>query len=364
MTETPARDTYAAIMAGGIGTRFWPLSRQDHPKQFLDILGMGETLIQSTYGRLSKVFPRKNIYVLTNEKYIPAVRKQLPDLNRSNILAEPMRKNTAPSIAYFTHKIRKIDPQANMVIAPSDHLVLKEDAFAAVLRQAVEFVSAHDALVTLGIRPTRPDTGYGYIQYLEDWEVDGVYKVKTFTEKPTLEVAEEFIRSGDFLWNSGLFVWNMNSILEAIEKYLPEVHEAFAESDRYLNGRRERSFVNTAFSTCSNISIDYGVMEKAENVYVIPASFGWSDLGTWASLYDHHERDYLGNAVSGKNVFIYDASGCVAMAKDEKLMVLQGLKDYIVVDTDDVLLICHISKEQEIKQMLTDIRRVKGETFL
>jgi mannose-1-phosphate guanylyltransferase len=251
-----------------------------------------------------------------------------------------------------------------MVIAPSDHLVLKEDAFSSTIRQALDFVSTHDALVTLGIRPTRPDTGYGYIQYLEDWAVDGVYKVKTFTEKPTEKIAQDFIESGDFLWNSGIFVWSMHSILEAFEKHLPEVHEAFADSQRYLNGRKENSFVNTAFSTCSNISIDYGVMEKADNVYVIPASFGWSDLGTWASLYDHHERDYLGNAVSGKNVFIYDASGCVVVSPDDKLAVLHGLKDYIVVDTQDVLLICHMSKEQEIKQILTDIRRVKGETFL
>jgi len=363
MTEALTREAYVAIMAGGIGSRFWPLSRQDEPKQFLDVLGVGETLIQTTYGRLSKIFPRKHIFLVTNEKYIPTLRKQLPDLSRTNILAEPMRKNTAPSIAYFTHKIRKIAPEATMVIAPSDHLVLKEDAFSTAVRQAVEFASGNDALLTLGILPTRPDTGYGYIQYLEDKAIGGVYKVKTFTEKPTKKIAQEFIKSGEFLWNSGIFIWNMTSITAAFERHLPEVHDAFAESNRYINSRKERSFVNHAFSVCSNISIDYGILEKADNVYVIPASFGWSDLGTWASLYEHHEKDYLGNAVAGKNVFVYDASGCVVMSPEEKLTVLQGLRDFIVVDTEDVLLICHMSKEQDIRQILTDIKRVKGETY-
>ena len=358
------KNTYVAIMAGGIGSRFWPKSRQNHPKQFLDILGVGKTLIQSTYERFLKICPKENIYVLTNENYRSLVKEQLPDISDEQILGEPMRKNTAPCIAYFTGKIFEKDPEANTIIAPSDHLVLHEDKFISIVNKAVDFVADHDAMVTLGIRPTKPNTGYGYIQYVEESEKQGIFKVKTFTEKPSLKIAKTFIKSGDFLWNSGIFIWNVKTIQKAFKKHLPEVHEVFEDGKKFYNTQNETAFVSKAFSMCSNISIDYGVMEKADNVYVIPADLGWSDLGTWNSLYESYEKDYFENAVSGKNVIVMDAADCMVMVPDEKLVVLQGLRDYVVVDTNDVLLIFHKSQEQELKQLVNEIKRKKGDKYL
>lgn len=357
-------NTYVAIMAGGIGSRFWPQSRTSLPKQFLDILGTGNSLIQSTYDRFIKICPPENIYILTNEAYKKIVKKQLPKLKDSQILGEPMRKNTAPAIAYFAHKIHAMNDKANMVISPADHLVKKESVFIETINKALAFTSKNDSLVTMGIKPTRPDTGYGYIQFLEEEEKEGAYRVKTFTEKPSLKLAKTFISSGEFLWNSGIFIWSSGSILQAFETHLPEVYEVFVEGTNYYNSRKESAFINKAFSMCTNISIDYGVMEKADNVYVFPTDLGWSDLGTWASLYENYNKDYLRNAVSGKNVFIYDAAHCMVMAPDDKLVVLQGLDDFIVIDTEDVLLICHKTKEQEIKQMVNDIKRKKMDRFL
>lgn len=359
-------NNYVAIMAGGIGSRFWPKSRVGYPKQFIDILGLGESLIQMTYKRFLNVCPKENIFIVTNEMYADIVREQLPDLAENQILKEPLRRNTAPCVAYVANKIKAINPNANMVVAPSDHLVMKEEAFTQVINKSLSFVAENDSLVTLGIVPTRPDTGYGYIQY-QDGEsaAEEVYKVKLFTEKPSLDIAKQFIKSGDFLWNAGIFVWNVNTIISAFDNHLHDIYEIFNEGEGLYNTEKEAAFINMAYTRCTNISIDYGVMEKAANVNVIPADIGWSDLGTWQSLYEHYDKDYLKNAVSGEQVMVVDASNCMVMAPDDKLVVLQGLDNFCVIDTGDVLLICKRDKEQEIKQITADVKKRKnGERFL
>jgi len=357
-------NTYVAIMAGGIGSRFWPLSRESKPKQFLDILGTGKTLIQSTYERFKKVCPKENIYILTNARYRALIHEQLPELSDAQILGEPMRKNTAPTIAYFSKKIAKINPEAVTVVAPSDHLVLNEGQFVDEISRAVAFSKTHDALCTLGIKPTRPDTGYGYIQFREDPIAPGIHKVKTFTEKPSLKIARKFLDSGDFLWNSGIFIWNVKSILKAFQMHLPEIEEVFEEIKEYLNTPEEKPYLEKAFSLCSNISIDYGVMEKAKNVFVIPADFGWSDLGTWASLYANLPKDDNKNAIVASDTVIEEARENIIRGPKEKLIIVEGLEDYIVVDTEDVLLIYEKSKEQDLKQLVKDIKREKGDQYL
>jgi mannose-1-phosphate guanylyltransferase len=351
-------------MAGGIGSRFWPASRTVKPKQFLDILGTGKTLIQHTYDRFLKLCPKENIFILTHVDYIDEVKRQLPEITDRQILAEPARKNTAPCIAYSAFKIHKINPDANIIVAPSDHIILDEDEFIRIANLAIDFVSKNNALATLGIRPTRPDTGYGYIQFVEEETSPGIHKVKTFTEKPSKAVAEQFIQSGDFLWNGGIFIWNVKSILTALEKNLLEIYDAFVEIEPDLLTPKEIEAVEKAFITSSNISIDYGVMEKAKNVYVLPSSFGWSDLGTWASLYAEKEKDYLQNAVNGKHVVVYDSQNNIINVPDDKLVVLQGLDNFIVIDTDDVLLICKKDEEQRIKEFTHDIKMNKGDKFL
>lgn len=274
---------YVAIMAGGIGSRFWPMSRTSHPKQFLDVLGVGKTLIQQTFERYSKVVPAENIYIVTSVEYASLVKKQLPEIAEENILSEPYRKNTAPCIAYVSFKLINKDPKACLVAAPSDHLVLETDEFVKTTHTALNFVDHLNAFVTLGIKPTYPNTGYGYIQHDTIEAAAGIFKVKTFTEKPNLELAKTFIASGDFLWNAGIFFWKVKNILTAFEKYLPEMYEIFATEKDKFNTAEEGSVLNNIYPQCSNISIDFGIMEKADNVYVIPASFGWSDLGTWKS---------------------------------------------------------------------------------
>lgn len=356
-------NTYVAIMAGGIGSRFWPMSRIAKPKQFIDVLGTGQSLLQSTYTRFLPVCPKENIFVVTNEDYAVLVREQLPELPENQILAEPMRRNTAPCIALAANVIGQRNPDARMIIAPSDHLILNEKEFQEIAVNASEHVAAHDDLITLGIRPTRPDTGYGYIQYEEEGE-SAFYPVKTFTEKPNLELAKTFMRSGDFLWNSGIFIWRVQTILDAFQQHLPEIGDAFREIRSHLGTAGEKEAIRKAYSVVTNISIDYGVLEKAENVKVYPASFGWSDLGTWGSLYEKHHRDYLGNAAHGHNVMIYDATNCMIVAPDDKLVVLQGLDDFIVIDTPDALLICQKEKEQFIREIAIDVKRKKGDRFL
>ena len=355
---------YAIIIAGGIGSRFWPKSRSSYPKQFLDILHVGKTLIQATYQRFSTFILPQNIYVVTAEEYVPIVSEQLPMLPKENILAEPSRKNTAPCIAYASFKILLHNPQASMIVAPADHLILDAEEFKQVCNKAMDFVENIKALITLGINPTYPNTGYGYIQHEILPAADQVYKVKTFTEKPSVELAQTFLASGDFLWNAGIFVWKVQRIIEAFEKYLPEVYEVFTTEQQFFNTVAEKDALERIYTQCTNISIDFGIMEKADNVYVIPADFDWSDLGTWTSAYENLEKDRLGNAIAGNNVLVIDAQHCMIHAFNEKLLVIQGLDNYIVVDTPDALLICKKDKEQEIKEYVAAVKRKKGDKFL
>ncbi|MEO5948161.1 MAG: mannose-1-phosphate guanylyltransferase [Chitinophagaceae bacterium] len=355
---------YVAIMAGGIGSRFWPMSRTDLPKQFLDILGTGKTLIQQTYERYSKLVPAENIYIVTAQEYVDIVKKQLPDFLAENILAEPSRKSTAPCIAYIAFKLLNKDPKAVMVAAPADNLVLETDEFIKTANKALSFVESVNALVTIGIKPTYPNTGYGYIQHETKAAAPDIYKVKTFTEKPNLELAKTFISSGDFLWNAGIFIWKVKNILAALEIHLPEIYDAFAAEKEKFNTPQEKEAVEEIYPQCTNISIDIGVMEKADNVYLIPASFGWSDLGTWNSAWENKDKDYFGNAVVGKKVMTVDAKNCIVHVPDNKLVLLQGLDEFIVVDTKDVLLICKKDKEQEIKDYVAEVKRNMGEKYL
>ena len=358
------KNVYVAIMAGGIGSRFWPLSRVNYPKQFLDVLGTGKTLIQHTLDRFLKFIPIDNIFVVTANEYLDITAEQLPELPRQNIIGEPFRKNTAPCIAYISFKLQQLNPDASLIVAPADHLILNEERFLEICSDALEFVNQSDALVTIGIKPTYPNTGYGYIQHESTEVKPSVYKVKTFTEKPNKELAQTFIASGDFLWNSGIFVWQVKKGIDAFKIHMPEMYELFYSDQDKLNTGEEKNVIESIYPQCTNISIDFGVMEKADNVYVIPAAFGWSDLGTWNSAWDNMEKDYLENAVAGRNVIVFDANKCVVHVPDEKLVVLQGLEDYIVVDTKDVLLICQKDKEQEIKEYVAEVKRNKGDKFL
>ena len=355
---------YAVIMAGGIGSRFWPESRTAKPKQFLDILNMGKTLIQMTYERMRQLVPDEHIYVITFSEYASLVKEQLPSLSNKQILREPVRRNTAPCITYACSKIYAGDPNATVIITPSDHLISQEEKYYDVLNRCVDYVKDNGLLITLGIKPTKPATGYGYLQYVDAHSPENFYRVKTFTEKPTPEIAKTFLKSGDFLWNSGMFVWKAKTILQAVKEFLPEIYEAFREGSKFYNQPGEEAFIRDAYSQCTNISIDYGVMEKAGNVFTTPAQFGWSDIGSWEALYDVYEHDYLGNAVAGENVKIYDSANNMVMVPGHKLVVLQGLRDYCVIDTGDVLLICQKSHEQEIKQITVDLKVADLDRYL
>lgn len=358
------KHTYVAIMAGGIGSRFWPVSRTNYPKQFLDILGTGKTLIRQTFDRFKDVVPVENIYVVTAEEYAGLVEEQVPEMPNENIIGEPSRKNTAPCIAYISFKLLQKDPDASLIVAPADHLILDEAKFLEACFNALSFANHFNALVTIGIQPSSPNTGYGYIQHKILEVAPLVFKVKTFTEKPGKELAKTFIASGDFLWNSGIFVWQVKQIINAFKKHMPEMHELFASEQYKLNTADEKAFIEEIYPQCSNISIDFGIMEKAGNVYVIPSAFGWSDLGTWNSAWDNMDKDYLENAVAGKNVMVIDSTKCMVHASEKKLLILQGLDDFIVVDTKDALLICKKEKEQEIKDYVAEVKRKKGDKFL
>lgn len=355
---------YVAIMAGGIGSRFWPKSRTAYPKQFLDILNTGKTLIQWTFERYTAFIPKENIYVVTSAEYVDIVKTQLPDIPVENILAEPSKKNTAPCVAYIAFKLLQKDPEASLIVAPSDHMILDGEGFKATALKALDFVSQIKALVTLGMKPNHPNTGYGYIQYDTMPVADGIHKVKTFTEKPNLEIAKTFLASGDFLWNAGIFVWQVKNVVAGFEKYEPEMFEIFDAEKEHFNTAEEQNAINRIYPLCTNISIDYALLERADNVYVLPSSFGWSDLGTWNSAYDNIEKDYLGNAVASQNTIIIDATKCMVSAPDNKLIVLQGLDDFIVVDTNDALLICKKEKEQAIKEFVAEVKRSKGDKYL
>lgn len=354
-------------MAGGIGARFWPMSRTSHPKQFIDILGTGETLIQQTFRRFKKICPVENIYVVTNDIYFDLVHEQLPEMDPGQILLEPSRRNTAPCVAYANYRIIARDPEARIVVAPSDHIILKEDVFTANIKSALEAATENDWLLTLGIKPSRPDTGYGYIQFLEGkaYPKDPqIRKVKTFTEKPNLELALTFLKCGDFLWNSGIFIWSVKSIMKAFREHLPEVDSLFSKGIKLYNTKKEKAFISETYTVCKSISIDYGVMEKASNVYVLAVDFGWSDLGTWGSLFENRPKDKHSNAVVGKNVMLYDSTNCIVNLPNDKVAVLEGLTDYIVVESDNVLLVCRKADEQQIRQFVNDVRLEKGEKYV
>lgn len=354
-------------MAGGIGTRFWPLSKTSKPKQFIDVLGSGETLIQSTFRRFERICPRENIYIVTNGIYRDLVNQQIPNLNSYQIIAEPTRKNTAPCIAYANSKINKINSEANIIVSPSDHYIVDEDKFIETIEMGLEASKKDDILVTLGIKPTTPNTGYGYIQYKQSEFFASnkkINKVKLFTEKPDYDMALQFISSGDFLWNSGMFIWSLKSIDKTMKELLPEVYNIFEKGIEVFNTPKEEDFIKIAYSSSPSISIDYGIMEKADNVYVIPSDFGWSDVGTWGAVHEVREKDKNNNSVVGKNVMIYEANNCVINNSTDKLIVIQGLDKYIVVNTDDVLMICEKDQEQRIKQFVTDVEVEKGSNFI
>lgn len=355
---------YAVIMAGGVGSRFWPVSTKVKPKQFIDILGTGKSLLRQTYERFRKIIPAENIYVVTNEIYVDLVREHIPEMEIEQIVAEPFAKNTAPCIAYASHRIGKKDPDAICVVAPSDHLILQEDAFLEICNDGLTFCEENDALLCIGIKPHRPDTGYGYIQHQEHSDIDHIFKVKTFTEKPSLELAKTFIESGDFLWNAGIFIWNLDSINEAFEKHLPEINQLFVNADYSMGTEKETEIIANTYQLCTNISIDYGILEKANNAFVIPGDFGWSDLGTWSSLYDVYEKDEMDNAINGRLVNTVDARGNMICVPDHKLVVVNGVNNLIIVESDKVLLVTDRSREQEVKQIVTDMKLKYGEKYL
>ncbi|OIN60224.1 mannose-1-phosphate guanylyltransferase [Arsenicibacter rosenii] len=354
-------NTYVVIMAGGIGTRFWPFSRTTNPKQFHDVLGTGRTLLQQTADRFAGICPAENIYVVTSEKYKDLCQQQLPQLSDEQVLCEPIGRNTAPCIAYACYKIREHNPDANIVVAPADHIILKEDEFRRIIRIALNATQERDILVTLGIQPSRPDTGYGYIQYLPDSEGD-LKKVKTFTEKPHLELAKQFVDSGEFVWNAGIFVFNVNAITRAFEAFLPDLAEVFEEGKPSYYSDLEMAFISKAYSLCKNISIDNGVMERADNVYVVLSDFGWSDLGTWKSLYEVSEKDSSENVIDG-NVMLYNTKNCIIKTPANRLVAINGLDGYIVAEYDNVLLICRKEEEQKVKDFVADAKD-KGAEFV
>lgn len=360
------KNRYLLIMAGGVGSRFWPLSRREKSKQFLDILGTGETLIQMTYRRFRDICPQENIYVVTNEDSSDIVVSQL-GIDPDHVLAEPLRRNTAPCIAYGIFRIMAENPDAVIAVAPSDHLITREDEFRKVMDEAYRFASEHDALLTLGIRPDRPETGYGYIQANTMQPVRGyadLHKVKAFTEKPELAMAKLFIESGDFYWNSGIFIWRAATVLESYNRHLPDIFHTFNEGKDLFSTSAEKDFITRAYAQCSSISVDYGIMEKADNVYVICTDLGWSDLGTWSSLYLHSDHDRNDNAVLNSKAFTYNSEGNIISLPEGKLAVIQGLDDYIIIDSGDVLLIVSRDQEQNIKLYLEDVGREAGEKYL
>ncbi len=362
------KNNYCVIMAGGIGSRFWPLSKTQRPKQFLDILGMGKTLLQQTFDRFIQVIPADQIFIVSNLEYKELIIEQLPEIPEENILLEPLRRNTAPCIDYANFRILRKNPDASIVVAPSDHLIIKEAEFLSSVQQGLDFVSSNDALLTMGILPSRPETGYGYIQSqqekVEGYESSGLRKVKTFTEKPDLKLARIFLDSGDFYWNAGIFFWSLKTVMKAFETYLPEIHHLFEGGGNLYGTNQEMAFIEQTYGNCRNISIDYGVMEKADNVYVLVSDFGWSDLGTWGSLYEQLDKDENQNSVTGKHVFMYESSGNIVNVQDDKLVVLQGLNDYIVVQNDNIILVCRREEEQKIKQYVNEIKTEIGDDMM
>jgi mannose-1-phosphate guanylyltransferase len=362
-------NNYAIIMAGGVGSRFWPLSKTERPKQFIDVLGTGKTLIQQTYARISRVCPKENILVITNKLYEDKIKEQLPDLPEENVLCEPQRRNTAPCIAYGAFKIKMKNPKANILVAPSDHVILWEDLFVEIVNKGFGFVSKKDALLTIGIKPHKPETGYGYIhsegvkidESKERWKLT---KVSAFKEMPDLKQAKKYVNDGQYFWNAGIFIWSAYSILDAIEKHLPLLYGQFHDHINSINTPKEPAAIDAIYDVCENISIDYGVMEKADNVYVMSTDIGWSDLGSWSALQELKDADAFGNVSNSHKALFYNSKNCLVRMHNGKVAVIDGLEDTIVVEDEKVLLICKKQDEQRIKEFVEDVAIHFGKQYV
>lgn len=355
-------NNYCVIMAGGIGSRFWPFSRNNRPKQFLDFFGTGRSLLQMTYDRFRHVVPAKNILIVSNVIYKDLILEQLPELKADQVLLEPNRRNTAPCIAYAINRIKATTDKANIVVAPSDHLIMKEQDFLETIKIGFDFVEKNDSLLTLGIKPSRPETGYGYIQVAEG--ETALRNVKTFTEKPNAELAQIFFETGEFFWNSGIFLWNLQTIDKAFQTLLPEVASKFNEGKEYYNTANEQAFIDEMYPTCPNISIDYGIMEKSTNVNVLCSDFGWTDLGTWGSLYEMSPKDEDNNVTLKCESMFYGSKNNIVALPNDRLAVIQDLEGYIVAESDNVLLICKLEEEQNIRQYVNDATMKHGEKYI
>ena len=347
---------YCVIMAGGVGSRFWPISRQARPKQFLDILGTGKTFLRATYERFLPLVPNENFLVVTNAAYKDLVLEQIPEMDESQVLCEPVGRNTAPCIAYAAYRINASDPGADMIVTPADHLILDQQDFREIIGKGLEYIAGHDYMMTIGIKPKTPHTGYGYIQLeSDDIKPGGITEVKTFTEKPDLELAKAFVASGEFLWNSGIFMWNVQTFMHALEDHLPEMYGLFNSILPYYGTVREYEYIQKIYPECRAVSVDIGIMEKARNVYVCCGDFGWSDIGSWGSLYEHSAKDDCGN-VAPYNSLLTNTKGCIVKIPQERVAVIEGLQDYVVVESGNVLMICPRSKEQEVKNFIEKLK--------
>ena len=344
---------HLVIMAGGVGSRFWPMSTAECPKQFIDVLGVGKTLLQLTVERFGSLIKPENVWVVTNQKYADTVAEQLPDMPRNHILCEPCRRNTAPCIAYVSWRIKAMDPKANIVVTPSDHVVMNVQEFQRVIKDCMKFTTDTDAIVTLGMKPNRPETGYGYIQAnlaRQSLRNKEIFRVDTFREKPDLETARQYIQKPNFFWNAGIFIWNVHTIVNAFRMYQPSLARIFESMLPVYGTDKEQDAINERFPECENISVDYAIMEKADEIFVCPADFGWSDLGTWGSLHQQTHKDLYGNALIGPSITMYESHNCIVHTTQEKQVVVQGLDGYIVAENNDTLLICKLSEEQRIKE--------------
>jgi mannose-1-phosphate guanylyltransferase len=346
---------YVAIMAGGVGSRFWPASRENLPKQFIDVLGVGKSLIRLTFERFQNIIPADRIFVVTNKAYKDLVREHIPEMPEDNIITEPSRNNTGPCVAYTAMRLKAINKSACFVIAPSDHVILKEEFFLEKIIQSLDFASQNDAILTMGIRPTRPDTGYGYIESTNDKNDEGVEKVKSFREKPSLDVAQQYLEDGSYYWNAGIFVWSVDTILKSFKENASDIYDVLNMDFSKYNTKEEQDYIDEVYPQTPKISVDYAILEKAKNVYMLPIDTGWSDLGTWNALYAFKEKNEEGSVVLGKNTMLIDSKDCIVKSDDKKLVVIKGLEDYIVIDEKDVLLIYPKSEEQSIKALRQSI---------
>ena len=352
-------NTYVAIMAGGVGSRFWPASRETLPKQFLDILGLGKSLIRMTYERFNKIIPAERILVVTNKVYKDLVAEHIPEIPESNIITEPSRNNTGPCVAYTAFRLNAMNPNATFVVAPSDHVILKEDIFLSLISRALDFASNEEVIVTLGIQPTRPDTGYGYIESTGEGNSAGLEKVASFREKPNTETAQAYLDEGSYFWNAGIFVWSSKTILGSFKKNAADIYDILSQDTSKYNTTEEQAYIDTVYPTTPSISVDYAILENADNVYTLPADIGWSDLGTWNALHAHLDKDESDTVVLGDNTLVLNSKNCMIRSDAEKLVIVKDLEDYIVIDESDVLLIYPKNQEQEIKQLRKSIEQKK-----